>query len=119
MKFRLLVLAGLLVVAIPAFGWWSETSRAGQTQPAPIAAAGQAATEPQPAASPPTPAPTSAPGDSVAVALISAPAVTAPPSSIAAAQASEPAAAGPAPIFEPAGCQAPPADYTRLNVRGW
>ena len=99
MKFRLLVLAGLFVIAIPAFGWWSETSRAGQTQPAPITAASQAATEPLP-----TVAAIDATSAPVAVALVSAPAATAAPSPVAIAQVDGPAAALPTPFFEPAGC---------------
>ena len=78
----------------------------GQTQPAPIPATGQAATEAQPTASQPTDVPVV----SVDIVPISAPAATALPSPVATSLAAGPAV--PTPFFEPAGCQAPLHDYT-------
>jgi hypothetical protein len=119
LKFRLLALAAIILGAYPALSWWSQASQPSPAQPAPIIVTGRAETETRPVANLPTPQPTTAPVASAAALLLSVPAASAVPSPRAVAQIVEPDIVLPAPFFEPAGCQAPPEDYTRVFVHGW
>ncbi|MEP7358547.1 MAG: hypothetical protein ABI847_14965, partial [Anaerolineales bacterium] len=114
MKRRLVVLGVVLAAILPAMNWWSQSQQPVAAQPAPLTEAVQAAMAPAL-----TQVPTRLPAASPVAMLISAPAATLAPSPVAVAQVLEPAAEVVPPFFEPAGCQAPPDDYSRVMVNGW
>jgi hypothetical protein len=119
MKLRLLLLAvGIMAAVFAAVRWRPATIQPDPLRPAPSTEVAHAQVSPPPAANFATAAPTTPLLASAAVPITEAPAAAMPTPEAVAALAELPVAL-PTPFFEPAGCLAPPDDYTRVRVNSW